>query len=112
MGDFASATVRRGVLAFVLPVIRLVGGLVAAFFVDLELCQFSVESRLFISFQLGKEFFTVDAAIEDRSIASIPAHKRFVLNGKGRLDVAIRQLPVGVPCMQNEIAVTAIECEA
>ena len=57
-------------------------------------------------------FLSVDAAIEDRSIASIPAHKRFVLNGKGRLDVAIRQLPVGVPCMQNEIAVTAIECEA
>jgi hypothetical protein len=41
-------------------------------------------------------FLSVDAAIEDRSIASIPAHKRFVLNGKGRLDVAIRQLPVGV----------------
>jgi len=34
-------------------------------------------------------FLSVDAAIEDRSIASIPAHKRFVLNGKGRLDVAI-----------------------
>jgi hypothetical protein len=38
--------------------------------------------------------------------------KGFVLTGKGRLGVAIRQLPVAAPCMQNEIAVTATECDA
>jgi hypothetical protein len=54
-------------------------------------------------------FLSVDAAIEDRSIASKPAHKRFVLIGKGRLGVAIRQLPVAAPCMQNEIAVASVE---
>ena len=57
-------------------------------------------------------FLSVEAAIGARSIASKPAHKRFATTGKGRLGVAIRQLPVAAPCMQNEIAVTAPEWDA
>jgi hypothetical protein len=66
-------------------------------------CSYAVAAAL--------RFLSVEAVTEDRSIASKPAHERFVLIGKGKLGVAIRQLPVVAPCMRNAIDVTATECD-
>ena len=77
----------------------------------------SASPHVLMAFHAGCSYAVADAlrflsaglAIEDRSIASKSARKRFVLIGKGKLGVAIRQLLAVATCMQKEIGVTATD---